>query len=408
MNVLVLSEQIYPHSSGAEVATYLYAKLLSDSQFNVKLVTNRFPGESAYSLDGHLSIYRVPLYQKTGTVKYQVLRRFEVLFSSFLDKMLKWADVVYIPRFWFSAIPLAKAYRKPVITHLHDYIPICPYTTLFDSSKGVPCDGNRLVCSPKCAYSYEKTTTHRSTAEMLASVTLNSTCGPLFSGLIGLSDALVCVSNAQKNIIAQSGYFSSQKLTVVHNPFFGSAGLPLEGDDFGYFGGLDRAKGFQVLYQAATCLAASANRPLRIHCTKIADIKAENARALQKSNLVTYSTLDKKLYEEVYKKICAVIVPSIWFETWSYIVVEALLNGRYVIASRIGGIPEVVDTCRGVSLVEPGNSDELKDAINNVLNMDSGSLLELGRQNRAAFKKRFSNQDSLNQFVHVIENVTYR
>src|SRR5208283_3656281 len=99
------------------------------------------------------------------------------LFSSSLNKMIAWADVVYVPRFWFSAIPLAKAHKKPVVTHLHDYIPICPLATTFDSSTGMPCRGNRIICSPKCSYSYEKSTTNRSLKEMLASVTLNSTCG---------------------------------------------------------------------------------------------------------------------------------------------------------------------------------------------------------------------------------------
>lgn len=404
LNVLCLSEQIYPHASGAELATYLYAKLLSESDFNVRVVTNRFPGESFFSQDGRLSIYRLPLYEKTGTVKYQVLGRVDVLFSGFLNKMLEWADVVYVPRFWFSTIPLAKAHGKPVITHLHDYIPICPLASTFDSSTGLPCEGNRFICSPKCAYCYEKTS-KRSFKEMFASVALNSACGPLFSRLIGLSDAIICVAKAQKDIISRSGFFASHKLSVVHNPVIDYSGLPLKGDGFGYFGGLDRAKGFQTLYRAAVCLNAS-SRPFKIHSTKISNVTKECAALLQKSGFVTYGKLEKKMYDEVYQKIRAVIVPSVWFEPWPYTIVEALLSGRYVIASRIGGIPEQVDTCKGVSLFEAGNSDQLKAAMNNVLNLDKSAVLELGFQNRQAFQRRFSNGDSLKQFVYVLESVT--
>lgn len=45
VNVLFLSELYYPHGGGAELATYLYAKLLSEEGFNVVVVTSRFAGE---------------------------------------------------------------------------------------------------------------------------------------------------------------------------------------------------------------------------------------------------------------------------------------------------------------------------------------------------------------------------
>jgi len=45
MNILFLSEWFYPHGSGAELATYLYAKLLNEADFNVVVTTNRFAGE---------------------------------------------------------------------------------------------------------------------------------------------------------------------------------------------------------------------------------------------------------------------------------------------------------------------------------------------------------------------------
>lgn len=38
MNVLFLSELFYPHGSGAELATYLYADLLSKSDFNFRVI----------------------------------------------------------------------------------------------------------------------------------------------------------------------------------------------------------------------------------------------------------------------------------------------------------------------------------------------------------------------------------
>jgi hypothetical protein len=58
-----LSELFYPHGSGGELATYLYARLLSKADFNVVMVTNRFAGESQFSKEGNLTVYRLPLFK---------------------------------------------------------------------------------------------------------------------------------------------------------------------------------------------------------------------------------------------------------------------------------------------------------------------------------------------------------
>lgn len=153
MKILFLSELFYPHGGGAELATYLYANLLSVAGFNVVVVTNRFASESPFSKNGNLMIYRLPLFKEDRNTKYSILKRFDVLFSSFMRKIMKWADAIYIARFWYSAMPLAKAYRKPVITHLHDYVPICPLSNSYDVSKDVVCDHNGLLCPPRCFFS---------------------------------------------------------------------------------------------------------------------------------------------------------------------------------------------------------------------------------------------------------------
>ena len=118
-----------------------------------------------------------------------------------------------------------------------------------------------------------------------------------------------------------------------------------------------------------------------------------------------YGKLGMEEYGKVYQNISTVIVPSIWFEPWPYAVVEALLSERYVIASRIGGIEDQVVNCKGVTLVEPGNVEQLEQAMNYVLNLDKVTLQELGYQNRTAFRRRFSNEESLKQFIRVLESV---
>lgn len=54
-----------------------------------------------------------------------------------------------------------------------------------------------------------------------------------------------------------------------------------------------------------------------------------------------------------------VVVPSVWEEAFGLIVAEALASQRPVIASRIGGIPELVADGRTGFLVSPGSAKEI-------------------------------------------------
>jgi len=62
------------------------------------------------------------------------------------------------------------------------------------------------------------------------------------------------------------------------------------------------------------------------------------------------------------------VVPSIWPENSPFVIHEAFLAGVPVIASRIGGIPELVDGGRGGLLFDPGDSTSLARVLARILN----------------------------------------
>jgi len=63
----------------------------------------------------------------------------------------------------------------------------------------------------------------------------------------------------------------------------------------------------------------------------------------------------------------ALVVPSIWPENSPLVIHEAFLAGVPVVASRIGGIPEVVEDGRSGLLFEPGNATDLARVLKRII-----------------------------------------
>jgi glycosyltransferase involved in cell wall biosynthesis len=401
MNILFLSESFYPHGSGGELATYLYAKLLTRAGFKVIVITNQYLGEPKVSVDKYMIIYRIPLYEEGGDSKYSILARLDILFSNFFRNAIKWADIVYIPGFWYSTIPLAKAYGKPVLVHLHGYNYVCPLAHLYDSRTGTICDHNRKMCSPKCIYKYERFQ-GKNLIRSAGSVLLNSTIWRLSKKVAAMSDAFICVSKAQRDIIGRYDSPLIRKAHVIYNPLPEIPMMKVEGDGFGYFGGPDSVKGFKILYKAMKHLAAKGTGTFTLHATAF---PREETRTVGNSNIFYYKRLNAEGCQEIYRQIKAVVFPSIVAEPWGYVASEALLRGRVLIASRLGGIPEQTKDCKGVFLYDPRDHKRLADILQEVNALSKESIEYLGLHNREVFTHNYSNEKTIRAFTDLCAEV---
>ncbi len=63
---------------------------------------------------------------------------------------------------------------------------------------------------------------------------------------------------------------------------------------------------------------------------------------------------------QILSETDALIVPSLWYENSPLVIHEAFLSGVFVIASRLGGIPELVQNGINGSLFKPGDVDDLQ------------------------------------------------
>ena len=87
------------------------------------------------------------------------------------------------------------------------------------------------------------------------------------------------------------------------------------------------------------------------------------------------------------ERASCLVVPSQWYENFPLSVAEALGLGTAVVASHIGGLPDLVEDGRNGLLVEPGNVQSLSKALQRILASDELAL-EFGANAQRSAKQR--------------------
>ncbi len=83
------------------------------------------------------------------------------------------------------------------------------------------------------------------------------------------------------------------------------------------------------------------------------------------------------------------VLPSLAAEAFGIVLLEAMASGKPVVATNLGGIPEVVENSNCGILVDPGDEYALAEAIFSLLE-DEGLRNELGKNGRKAVEERYS------------------
>ena len=102
--------------------------------------------------------------------------------------------------------------------------------------------------------------------------------------------------------------------------------------------------------------------------------------------------VDAEEIGEAYRHARFLVVPSRWFEGCPLVILEGMSFGLPVVASRIGGLPELVEDGVTGLLFEPGNSEELAEKMQ-VLWQNPGLCREMGDAGRQRAVERFNQRD---------------
>jgi len=109
--------------------------------------------------------------------------------------------------------------------------------------------------------------------------------------------------------------------------------------------------------------------------------------------------------DALYKHALALIVPSLCYETFGIILIEAFKQGLPVIARRLGPFPEIVETSKGGLLFD--DLRELQAALR-LVEEDQARRLAMGRAGRAAFQSHWSESAVVPRYLDLVDRLRAR
>ncbi len=300
-------------------------------------------------------------FRSLGRIFYsfESKRKFQALINDFHP------DIIHIHNIYHQISPsilsVARREKIPVVMHLHDYKLICPNYKLFTHGETCErCRGSRYYnCTlNKCVKnSYFKSLA--ATLEMY----FHHNIWHIYEKGIKL---FIAPSYFMKETVERFGW-PKEKIITVHNFFNDQISNPANkiqselGDYLLYFGRLSEEKGTSVLIEAI----ANTNQKLKI--------AGEGPDELKLRNLVLKLKLEDRIsflgfktgveLEELINNAKAIVIPSVWYENMPLNMLESMARRKIVIASRIGGMPEIIKDGENGLLFTPGNANELAKKI---------------------------------------------
>lgn len=319
-------------------------------------------------------------------------------FAALLDRAKP--DLVHIHNIYHqlspSILPEAKKRGLPVVMSVHDYKLISPNYSLFHD--GRICEvtkpdrfwnaiGHRCIKGSRAASSL-------AAAEMWLQRRLG-----LYSRNI---DAYVAPSRFVQALLSEYG-IAENKVRFLPHFIDSAAWQPRYDGSYALFvGRLSPEKGAAVLMRAA---AKAKEVPVRIVGTGPDEAALTALAKKYGATNVTFAGFKSgaELAAE-YAGARFVVVPSVWYEVFGLIALEAYAAGKPVVASQIGGLAELVEDGETGVLTGTGDADELARVMDELWRQPEECAV-MGRAGRSWVEREFGPEKHYQGLMDIYRSV---
>lgn len=287
----------------------------------------------------------------------------------------------------------------PVVQTLHDFrLAPCISPFLFrDGGVCEECVGGRVPWAGIRHRCYRDSTAQSAAAA--AAVGIHRVLGTWIDAV----DVFVALSEFSRDVLLRGGLPPDR--VVVRGNFADhvatepdlTSGTPR--DYALYVGRLSAEKGVAALVEAVTGtgvpLKVVGDGPARDEITQLVAGRPE-------ANVELVGAVARRDVAGLMAGARFVVVPSICYENFPVVLAEAFAAGTPAIASRIGGIPGIVDDGRTGVLVSPGDVLALRDAIVAAWS-NADETAEMGRRARREHAARMAPEPAYERLIEVYE-----
>ena len=205
--------------------------------------------------------------------------------------------------------------------------------------------------------------------------------------ILGKCNSVIALTESWKEFFTKEVGLTN--VTVVHNVVEPPVLMEKQPDDGAihalFLGLICKDKGIYDLLQAISNHQDTLRGKFRLHIGGIGETERlmEEIDKLQLEELVTFEGwVDGQRKEELLNRCQVFLLPS-YVEGLPISILEAMTYGEVVVASRVGGIPEIINEQTG-QLIDPGNVDELGKTLTQLVMMTPETLKEKGQRARQA------------------------
>ena len=404
MRILLVNKFLYPRG-GAERAVLSLGEALAERGHDVRWFGMQHPENSVAG--ERVGLVRRREYRGRGAGRFrdaasllyswEARRKLGRLLDAFRP------DVVHMHSIYHQLTPsvldATRSRRLPVAMTLHDYKLVCPrYDMLRD---GKPCDaciGDGLLACVR----------YRCGGSLAHSVLLAAESA--LHRARGSYDAVrrfFVPSRFLVEVLVRAGW---DRQRLYHLPHFSPAfarrdASPVaapEGERFLYAGRLSAEKGLGTLVEACrrldrgSCIVCGSG-PLEGELRRAAD-------SMPPGRLQIRGHLGAaELWQEMQRSRFTVL-PSECFENAPLAILESMAQARAVLASDVGGVPELIDNGTSGVLVAPGDVAAWTAAIGAALDAPE-ELARMGTNARDTARERFDFEDHLKAIESVYAEV---
>lgn len=393
MKILHINSHFPPDTSGG--AVYSVKNLVNSLHLNgheIVVISTNPIGIDRVERNNGVNIYRVGirnLYWPGGEAQvsryygllkpiWHLIDTFNPWMSDEIDRIIdtEIPDIVHTHTLsGFSATVWKNIKKKglPLVHTLRDHYLLCPRATMY--RRGTNCNKQCFMCK---LYAYPR---------------------KLLSNYV---DIVVGVSNYILDRHLSHNYFCNSKIkTVIYNSYSiayvkGRNSRPFHQSlVLGYIGMLNQPKGIELLLDQLP-----KNVELYIAGKGSYAYEKYLKAKYKKSNIVFLGFIDP---QELFRKIDVLVYPSLLNEAFGRGIIEAYANGIPVIASKRGGIPEIVEDGVTGCIFDPDNPLSLPTIINYLF--EHPYQLKEMKQNALRKSKLFTNEIHAGSYLNIYQSL---